>query len=85
MDKIYEPYLPKKVYPDVFFTLDEAEEISTLQTDILDYVDQMCAKWITQGGVDEEWDAYVKRLEGMGLDKMIKIRQDAYDRFLAAK
>jgi putative aldouronate transport system substrate-binding protein len=85
LDKIYEPYLPKKVYPDVFFTLDEAEEISTLQTDILDYVDQMCAKWITQGGVDEEWDAYVKRLEGMGLDKMIKIRQDAYDRFLAAK
>jgi putative aldouronate transport system substrate-binding protein len=39
------------------------------------------AKWIVSGGVDQEWDSYIAQLKSIGLDKMVKIYQDAYDRY----
>lgn len=84
LDKIYEPYLREENYPPVFFTLEETEQMATLRTDIIEYVDQMYAKWVTDGGIEEEWDAYIKQLNNMGLEEMMRIYQDAYDRYKAA-
>ena len=47
--------------------------------DILDYINRKNAEWITQGGVDEEWDAYVEELNKMGVDEYVRIYQEAYD------
>lgn len=68
-------------YPNVMFTNEENEERPTLTTDIDKYVDSTRAKWITQGGIDDEWDDYVNQLNKMGLEKLMKIYQDAYDRY----
>lgn len=38
----------------------------------------MRAKWLAYGGVEEEWDAYVARLESMGLSEYVEIYQNAY-------
>ena len=38
----------------------------------------MRAQWLSQGGVDEEWDEYVARLNGMGLDEYMEIYQRNY-------
>lgn len=70
-----------KCYPSVMFTNEENEERPTLTTDIDKYVDTTRARWITEGGVDEEWDAYIEQLNGMGLEDLLKIYKDAYDRY----
>ena len=72
-------------FPNVMYTVEENEEIPTLTTDIDTYVGQMRAQWITKGGIDEGWDAYVKKLNNMGLDKLVKIRTDAYSRYKSIK
>lgn len=70
-------------YPNVMFTNEENEERPTLTTDIDKYVESTRAKWITEGGIDEEWDAYVEQLNAMGLERLIEIYTDAYERYMA--
>jgi hypothetical protein len=39
------------------------------------------AQWVTKGGVDNEWDAYVANLKKNKLDENIKLEQQIYDSF----
>lgn len=68
-------------YPNVMFTDEENEERPTLTTDIDKYVDSMRAVWITEGGIDEGWDEYIEQLNAMGLERLIQIYTDAYERY----
>jgi putative aldouronate transport system substrate-binding protein len=83
--QFYKPYLQKEIYPEIFFSSQDSQDLTSLQTDIYKYVDQMQAKWIVQGGIEGEWDDYVKQLNKMGLDRLIKIYQDNYNRFKNGK
>jgi putative aldouronate transport system substrate-binding protein len=69
-------------FPDVMYTVEEYAELPTLLTDIESYIKSTRAKWVTKGGIDQEWDAYVKKLNDMGLAKLIKIYDDAYNRYM---
>lgn len=69
-------------YPNVMFTNEENEERPTLTTDIDKYVESTRAKWITEGGIDEEWDSYIEQLNAMGLERLIEIYTDAYERYM---
>ena len=51
--------------------------------DIDKYVETTRAKWVTEGGIDEEWDAYIEQLNTMGLDQLVQIYTDAYERYTA--
>ena len=84
-DIFLEPYLVplSEMYPSVFFTEEEIDEISILQTDIDSYVLQKYASWIVDGGVDNDWSAFQAKLKTMGVDKYIAIYQTALDRFYA--
>jgi putative aldouronate transport system substrate-binding protein len=70
-----------KPYPNVMFTNEENEERPTLTTDIDKYVESTRALWITEGGVDEGWDEYVKKLNSMGLERLLEIYKAAYERY----
>ncbi len=85
LDKFYSQYnVPAEdMYPNVFFTEDEIEEIGVLQTDIDSYVAQKYAGWIVEGGVEEEWDEFQKKLKDMNVDRYIEIYKTAYDRYNA--
>ncbi|MCL6604179.1 MAG: extracellular solute-binding protein [Paenibacillus sp.] len=72
-------------FPNVMYTAEEFQELPTLTTDIDSYVNTMRAQFITKGGIDEGWDDYVKQLNKMGLEKLIKIRTDAYSRYTSVK
>ncbi|WP_148928772.1 extracellular solute-binding protein [Paenibacillus methanolicus] len=72
-------------FPSVMYTAEEYQELPTLTTDIDGYIASTRAEWITKGGIDENWDAYVKKLEEMGLAKLIKIYEDAYERYMSVK
>jgi putative aldouronate transport system substrate-binding protein len=78
--KISDEYVMEP-YPNVIFTPEEIDELATLGTDIGAYTGQMRAKWITEGGIDADWDAYNRRLEQMGLSRLIEIRLNAYKRY----
>jgi putative aldouronate transport system substrate-binding protein len=83
LSKLSDPYITTP-FPSVMYTTQENQELPTLTTDINTYVGQMRAQWITKGGIDEGWEAYVKKLKDMGMDKLIKIRTDAYNRYQKA-
>lgn len=62
------------------------EDSNTLQnnnTAISNYANNQIAKWVQKGGIDKEWDAYVKKVSEptLGLDANIKIWQKWYDKY----
>jgi putative aldouronate transport system substrate-binding protein len=56
------------------------KQLNATDPDLRSFVTKTQAKWITQGGIEAEWDSYLKQLESLGLSKMLQIRQAAYDR-----
>ena len=68
-----------KPYPVVNYTAEQSEEISSLTVDIYKYVNETWASWIVNGGIDEQWDAYVDQLNQMGLERLMEIYQEALD------
>lgn len=72
-------------FPELKFTAEEYEELSFIETDIEAYIDTTRAKWITEGGIDEEWDAFVKQLDSMGLEAMNEIYMGAYTRYVESQ
>lgn len=77
--------LAQPAYPNVSYTQDQLNTLATLYTDISAYVDSNQATWVTDGGVDEQWDAYIEQLNAMGLADFTQIQQDAYDTYNANK
>lgn len=69
-------------YPSVTFTLEETDLINDKIGDINQFVSEKTATWLKNGGIEEEWDAYVAQLDKMGLQDVIKCWQDAYDRYI---
>ena len=84
LSKLGEDHITKP-YPHVFLTMEQNEELSTLETDISKYIDVARAAWVTEGGIAEGWDAYVNQLKEMGLERMIQIRTDAFERYQKGK
>jgi putative aldouronate transport system substrate-binding protein len=81
LDKNYAPYWPKEFWTNPLLTPGEMKQLNEVDTDIRNFVTKTQAKWITQGGIDAEWDGFQKQLESLGLSKMLQIRQAAYDRY----
>lgn len=78
-DTLYEAYLNEMV-PRVWSSQEDAERLSVLTTDITNYITQKRAEWITgQADINAEWDAYLARLDALGLPELMEIRQRALD------
>lgn len=60
---------------------DEQTKVNNNNTAVLSYALGQTAKWIQKGGVDQEWDAYVKKLNepSLGLQDNVKTWQKYYD------
>lgn len=80
LDKQLKEYA-KPAYPNVCYTSEQLSQLATLYVDISSYVTTMQAKWITEGGIDEEWDNYISTLKQMGYDNFMKIQTDAYNSY----
>lgn len=75
------PYA-KVPYPLVYLTPEEQEEVGGIRGADLDtYIEQMEAKFITGAEPMSNWDKYLKTMNDMGVDKLVEIYQDAYDRW----
>lgn len=78
-----EPFvLPQdKVWPPFNFTADEQSELTSVQTDIHTYVDEMRDKFISGNESFDNWDQYVATLQKMGLERYLAIYQSAAERY----
>jgi putative aldouronate transport system substrate-binding protein len=83
--KIFVPQMQKEKYPNIFFTEDELETIERLKPETQTYTNSMRAKFLLNGVTDADWDQYVASLKKMGLDDLMKVYQDGYDRYKAAQ
>ena len=81
----YMPYVPdiEQIVPSLSFLGDEANEIVDIETQLVDYVDEMVARFVTGDvDIDEGWDAYLRELDNIGLERYIEIYQRSYDRIM---
>lgn len=85
LDTYYSDYYYPEYYPLFMFTTEESDRLATLTTEINSYANEKYAAWMTKGGIDEEWDSYLKQINTMGLPEMMEIYQGALDRFNASK
>lgn len=70
--------------PLLQYTEDELARITTIGTDIYQYAEAMYAHWVVDGGIDDEWDAYIEQLNAMGLEELVAIHTTAYDAYREA-
>ncbi|GGI66335.1 extracellular solute-binding protein [Enterococcus alcedinis] len=75
----------KVTFPLLYLTNEESEKVRDVATDLKTYVEQMEAKFITGVEPIENWDKYVKTIEGMGVKDYIQVHQEAYDRWASAE
>ena len=76
LDEFY-PTRPDSVWGEFAWTAEEAEEMSILQTDIHNYVEEIKAKLITGEMSFDQWDEIQTKLKNMGLDRYIEIYTQA--------
>lgn len=69
--------IPVWVHP----SSEDMDTLSTNNTAIFNYTDNQLAKWVQDGGIDNEWNDYLTKLQEptLGLDTNIQIWQKYYD------
>lgn len=81
---IYTPDMNKKyVYPNVFMSTEDTEQVSNLQADLQTYMNTQKANWIMNGTTDAEWNEYLDKLEAYGLSDYLAIMQKYLDAYYA--
>jgi putative aldouronate transport system substrate-binding protein len=80
IDKFLAPDWPKEFWSNPLMSPANMKQLNAIDPDLRSFVTKTQAKWITQGGIEAEWDGYLKQLETLGLSNMLQIRQAAYDR-----
>jgi putative aldouronate transport system substrate-binding protein len=60
---------------------EETRFIQGQGTEIETYIQTTQAKWLMQGGIEREWDAFQAQLKTMGIDQYTKVMQSQVDRF----
>jgi len=83
LDVLHKTYVPAMKatnnYPPVFMSQEDQTQLTQLETTVKTYSERMKAEWILKGGVEGQWDNYLKELEKNGLSKLIAIKQKYYD------
>jgi putative aldouronate transport system substrate-binding protein len=82
VDKLYKSYIEQvdEFPPFLWFSIDEGSELNLLKSEIDSFAVQKVSQWIMEGNINEEWDAYIKQLKSIGLDRMLEMYKTAYER-----
>ncbi|MNI18665.1 hypothetical protein D3C73_720800 [compost metagenome] len=72
--------------PPLFFTNEQAEELSTLEKTLTDYRTEFFAKTVTGSlDIDKEWNNYLSTLDKMNIKRYLEIYQQAYTQYKSKK
>lgn len=75
----------KDVLPSMFikYSTEDNNIMSLNNTSMMSLGLSKWSQWITKGGIESEWDAYVKNFEKAGASKNIEIMQKYYDEYMS--
>ena len=77
-ENYYRKYATSVYLPSMILSEEDTDDLNMIKTDIINYVEEMRAKWLSSGGVEAEWDDYIARLNSMGLETYMEIYQRNY-------
>jgi len=79
--------LNKDVFPGMFIKYSDADNntMGLNNTNVMNLANTNFAKWVTKGGVESQWDAYLKESKKAGLEQNIEIMQKYYDDYMSNK
>ncbi len=79
--------LEKNVLPSMFmkYTTEDNTQLGLNNTNLMTLCVAMWSQWMTTGGIDEQWDDYVKNCESAGLNQNLEIMQKYYDAYMSAQ
>jgi len=87
-DEVLHPYVDKIVPEEqvvpfnlLKFSNEDATTLANNNTTILNEAMTKFAKWVTKGGIEDEWEQYVTTLQNSGLDQNIEIVQKGFDQY----
>ncbi len=81
---IYEKYIDPSTWPRPYYSLEDADKINTLLTDLVASVDTWKANFITgKKDVDKDWDTYIAEIKSLGAEEYQSINQRTYDVYTA--
>jgi len=60
----------------------DAEEYSTITSEIFTYINENFALFVTGEKSISEFDAYIDTLKSMKIERMIELYQNAYDKYI---
>jgi putative aldouronate transport system substrate-binding protein len=71
------------VLPSMFikYSKEDNSKLSLNNTNLMTLSLAKYSQWITKGGIEKEWDSYLKNAEKTGLQENLKIMQKYYDDF----
>ncbi|WP_277679130.1 extracellular solute-binding protein [Gracilibacillus dipsosauri] len=84
---LYEGKEPDELFPfwAIWYPENVQDELATLETNILDNVEQSSVQFITgELSIEDDWDDYVAGLESLGVGRYVEINQEAYNQYLEA-
>ncbi len=84
--KYFKPYVVADVVPvkSLFFTKEELSDYSIIATSLNDHVKQQIAAFATGIRSLNDWDAFQKEVQNLGVEQYLKYVQTAYDRQFGA-
>ncbi len=86
LDNMHETYLEdmhsKYVYPNVFMSIDDTNKVSQYDTDIKNMQNRRKADWILNGGIEKEWDSYLKeKWNNMDYQIIFPLSRNTFDQY----
>ncbi len=82
MEESYQEFMTNSSLPPLKFNEEENDWFTTNGTDINNHINDHQARWLLQGGIEEEWDTYLDGLESLKIDEHVTNMNNAYQRFL---
>lgn len=79
---IYSPYINNDFnYPAAFMEQEDITRISEIETDLKKYAEQVKAEIVKDGITDDGWNAFLEKMDQMGLQELITLKQKGFDMF----
>jgi putative aldouronate transport system substrate-binding protein len=71
------------VLPGTFlkYTEEDNNTMSLINTEFMNLAMSSFSRWVTEGGIDAEWDGYVEQVNNIGLPTNLEIMQEYYDEY----
>ena len=69
------------VYPNVFMTAEDTEKLTSIQQDLITYINASRSKFVMDGLSDADWEAYLNQVNAYGIDEYLGIYQKYFDEF----